>query len=213
MFQRMAAALAVVTLLLVAGPAASAPAHPFGPPLTAEVSSRGNDVHVVWNGAEDDWVSLGDISGAFATPKAGVTGLALLQESSATEAYFDKHVAVTQAGTACPFVWDGIENALETGAQMHFTCPAPVEQVELSITALTDSNSAYRTVVTAGGAQTLFTKTKPTQAITVTGAGGGPGATPLIAAGALLVLGVGALVWFATRRSRAKTTSQPVVAA
>ncbi|WP_116949027.1 hypothetical protein [Jiangella endophytica] len=44
------------------------PAHPFGPPLVATLSTDGEQVTLQWVAAEDDWVSLGEHVGAFDVP-------------------------------------------------------------------------------------------------------------------------------------------------
>ncbi|PZF84106.1 hypothetical protein [Jiangella anatolica] len=182
------------------------PAHPFGPPLVATLSADGEQVTLQWVAADDDWVSLGEHVGAFDVPDAdALTGAELLARSPGVTDYLLDHLTVTQDGAACAGRVDAID-PLGEGARLVYECAAPVTDVELTVSALTDLNEAYRTVVSMEGssAQTLFTADEPTQPWDFTAGDGTSSTLPLlIAAGLLLLVGaVAGVLWW--RRSAAK---------
>lgn len=192
-----------VVLASVVGPGTvAALAHPFGPPLTADVSRQGATIEVRWSGAEDDWMALGEATGAFAAASDPArTGAEILADSATVRDYLLDNVSVHQEGSRCAAEWVGIDDLLEGGAHLRFRCPQPGDTVELTLTALTDVNQAYRTVVTAGGEQILFTATESRHALDLTGASGGGGQTGVLllsCAGAALL--AGGLVWGASAR-------------
>ncbi|MCX4471764.1 hypothetical protein C5N14_21155 [Micromonospora sp. MW-13] len=192
------------------GPAAPAGAHPFGPPSTAGVSVDGARVALVWQAAEDDWVALGQSVGAFEDPTAGAVDTALtgeqkLQRSAAVREYLLRHVDVRQAGRTCAEELLPLERLLAEGARFRFDCPEPVTEVRLTVTALTDLNPAYRTMVTArtpmAPAQALFTATGTSHDLRATATGGGrPGAVTAVAAGTGLAAAGGLAVLLVRRR-------------
>lgn len=182
------------------------PAHPFGPPLVATLSADGDQVTLQWVAADDDWVSLGEHVGAFDVPGAdALTGAELLARSPGVADYLLQHLTVTQDGAACAGRVETVD-PLGEGAWLVYDCAAPVAEVELTVSALTDLNESYRTVVSTEGsdAQTLFTAGTATQPWDFAGGDGTSSALPLlIAAGALLLIGVvSGLLWW--RRSAAK---------
>lgn len=202
-----AIALAAVAALGVGGAAASA--HPFGPPLTATLTAEGTTVEVVWSGAEDDWMALGEWTGAFAAAgEESRTGTQILMECPEVRDYLLDNIAVTQQGQDCAGTWEGIEDLLDTGATLHFDCPTPVTTVDVSVTALTDINEAYRTVVTAGGQQTLFTATDPHHALDITQTAGDADRAPvlMLSSAGVAVLAVGA-AWAFTARRRTRSAA------
>ncbi|BCB84305.1 hypothetical protein [Phytohabitans suffuscus] len=183
-------------------PAAPAAAHPFGPPSTARVSADGSRVAMSWQAAEDDWVALGRHVGAFDSASPDVTGAELLRRSPAVREYLLERFAVAQAGRPCAGDLADLDDVLARGARLTFDCPAPVAEVDVTVTALTDVNDAYRTVLRAETAatpdQALFTAAAPTRHIAFT-ASGGSGVrrsvvTVTIATAAVLVLGLGFLI-------------------
>ncbi|RIQ34935.1 hypothetical protein [Jiangella rhizosphaerae] len=181
------------------------PAHPFGPPLVATVSADGAQVTLQWVAADDDWVSLGEHVGAFDVPDADtLTGAELLARSPDVADYLLEHLTVVQDGTACAGRAEVVD-PLGEGARLVYDCAAPVTEVELTVSALTDVNASYRTVVSTEGssAQTLFTADTATQRWDFTAGDGTSSALPLlIAAGALLLVGaIAGLLWW--RRSSA----------
>jgi hypothetical protein len=186
------------------------PAHPFGPPLTATVSTDGSQVVMQWVAADDDWVSLGEHVGAFDVADAdALTGAELLARSPGVSDYLLEHLVVTQDGTACEGRVDAID-PLGEGARLVFDCGAPVTEVELTVAALTDINESYRTVVSnEGETGTLFTADTATQPWDFeAGDGVSSALSLLIAAVVLVVVGaVAGVLWW--RRSAARAGAAP----
>ncbi|GLW11035.1 hypothetical protein Misp01_61630 [Microtetraspora sp. NBRC 13810] len=198
---------------LVAGAVAlGLPAHPFGPPSTARIGADGSRVTLSWLAAEDDWVALGQSLGAFEDPTSGpvstaLTGEQKLARSPAVRDYLLSHVTVSQDGRPCPGRLEALERLVAEGARFSFSCPAPVTGVDVTVRALTDLNSAYRTMLTAEGpatpAQSLLTATRHTERVSFSGSGAGvPGSVTVLAAGtgAVAVAGAGVLVALRSRR-------------
>lgn len=206
---------AVATAGIGAVPAA---AHPFGPPLTANATAQGSTVTVLWSGAEDDWMSLGERTGAFAGAAKPQTGAETIMTSPEVRDYLMANIAVSQSGVECAGSWQGIDDLLTTGARLTFECPQPVTTIDLTVTPLTDINEAYRTVVTAGSEQTLFTAAAPTHQVApdhseAVGAGGGGGQSDngellLLGGAGALVAGVGVL-WGVLSRRRSRERVEP----
>jgi hypothetical protein len=205
-------------------PAETAAAHPFGPPLTADLRADGSTVTVTWAAAEDDWLNLGQHVGAFTSVDDGaggsgdmVTGEELLARSEAVRAYLGQHIAVRQQGRDCAAEEIRLERVLADGAELAFACPAPVDDVEIEVSALTDVNEAYRTVVTAPDGsrpgRTMLTAATPSRDFVLTTSPDSSGAAPgvgAVAIAALLVLalaGAAAGVALRLRSSRRRTTS------
>jgi hypothetical protein len=191
--------------VLFLGTPAAAAAHPFGPPSTARVAVDGTTVTVAWHAAEDDWVALGQSLGAFADPTAALTGEQKLERSRAVRTYLLERITVRQDGTSCPGRLDTLSELLSRGARLTFDCPAPVVAVDIRVSALTDINTAYRTVLAADTPatpdQALFTAAQDTQRVRFTGAGGLPGAVVATAVGTG-VAAAGVLLWALLRRRR-----------
>ncbi|PZF81475.1 hypothetical protein [Jiangella anatolica] len=219
--RRLVAALA--TAAVTAGAAAGAAvvaappagAHPFGPPLAARLNADGAEVAVTWTAAEDDWVNLGEFIGAFTgqTDQTGgtgeqLTGAELLARSDNLPSYLLSHFVIEQDGRPCEGQVTQLQDLLTLGAQMVYSCPQPVDAVELTVTTLTDINENYRTVVTSGDTSALFTSSTATQEWRFEAAGGsGTARTALVAAGALVLAAVaGALLWW--RRAAAPQTAE-----
>ncbi|TDB94266.1 hypothetical protein E1091_11145 [Micromonospora fluostatini] len=208
---RLAGALlaGAAALGVAAGPATPVAAHPFGPPSTGGIDATGTRVSLVWRAAEDDWVALGQSVGAFEDPDAGpvdttLTGEQKLQRSTAVRDYLLRHIGIGQAGQACAGTLLPLEQLLTEGARFRFDCPEPVTEIRLTLTALTDLNPAYRTVVTADApmdpAQALFTAAASSHDLRLTASGGGPpGAVTAVAAGTGLAA-VGVLAFVLLRR-------------
>ncbi|MFE0630737.1 hypothetical protein ACFW3D_27735 [Streptomyces sp. NPDC058864] len=207
------AALAICSA--VAGPAPSASAHPFGPPSTAEVSVDGSRLVIAWNTDKLDWVALGQSLGVFKGQDGGRSPSSLsfaqrLQGSPVVRDYLLKHLAVAQAGRPChAAVVGAMENFLARGAQVAFDCPAPVVDVDVTISALTDLHPAYRTMLTSTGPaqpqQTLFTSARPSTHLRFTASGGGVRRTvAAFSVGTFVAaLGIGGFVLWRSRRRKA----------
>ncbi|SDC18550.1 hypothetical protein SAMN05421872_101492 [Nocardioides lianchengensis] len=194
-------ALAAGGPLLATPPAA---AHPFGPPLTAHLVPDDRRPTLLWHGAEDDWVALGEALGVFAEPDAERTGAELLTDSSDVRGYLAESVRLRQGDADCRSIADPGADVVENGMTITFDCPLPPsedEQVELTLEPMIDLNPAYRTVLTVEGSdtKTLFTGDEPTQAVSV--AGGGVATAAVALGGGTLVVAAGA-GWFLLRRRR-----------
>ncbi|MGW4467384.1 hypothetical protein [Micromonospora sp. NPDC004704] len=186
---------ALAALVAVTGPASPASAHPFGPPATARISADGTRVTINWLAAEDDWVALGQSLGAFEDPATGrvdtgLTGEQKLQRSPAVRDYLLKRITVSQTGTPCASRLDTLEQLVKKGARLTFDCPEPVTDLDVTVSALTDLNTAYRTALTADVPMTpteaLFTATEGSHQVRLTAGEGGsgrPAAVGTVAAG------------------------------
>lgn len=196
-------AFVAAAVLFAATPAS---AHPFGPPSTARVSADGSRVAVSWSAAEDDWVALGRHVGAFDGASPDVTGAELLRRSPGVRDYLLGRITVSQSGQRCAADLAALDDVLADGARLTFDCPGPVVDVDITLTALTDVNDAYRTVLRADTPatpdQALFTAAAPTQHITfsASGSGGVRRTVVMVAAGTAAVLVIGLLVLLIRRR-------------
>lgn len=180
------------------------PTHPFGPPLVATLAADGEQVTLTWVAADDDWVSLGEHVGAFEAPDADtLTGAELLARSPEVSDYLLGHLGVAQDGADCASRVDAID-PLGEGVRVVFDCPAPVSEVDVTVSALTDINESYRTVVSnVGETGTLFTADTATQPWDFDG--GGASTLPLLIAGGVLLLvgAVAGVLWWRRSASRA----------
>ncbi|MFI6453360.1 hypothetical protein ACIBF6_17580 [Streptosporangium amethystogenes] len=201
---------------VLAGWATPAAAHPFGPPSTARIEADGSHVTLSWLPAEDDWVALGQSLGAFEDPSTGtvsteLTGEQKLERSTALRDYLLEKITVAQAGRPCESRLEELRALLADGARFVFDCRSPVTEVDVTVAALTDLNTAYRTMLVANTAtpgQTLFTEAQTTQRLTfsATGATGIPAQTTAVVAAAVVLVGAGAFTVLRTRR-RTRTMS------
>ncbi|GAA2042682.1 MULTISPECIES: hypothetical protein [Streptomyces] len=207
-----AAALAAV-LWAAAGPAPPAAAHPFGPPSTATISADGPRVSIAWHAAEDDWVALGQALGALEDPATGtvsteLTGEQKLQRSEEVRGYLLDQIYVTQDGTRCAGEVTSMDDLLTEGARLSYRCPRDVQEVDVTVGALSDLNEAYRTVLTAETAadprSALLTATETTQRMNFSWYAGvlsTPGFG--VAAGTAAAIVAGAVAWVLRGRRRA----------
>lgn len=198
--------------------AAPASAHPFGPPSIARIGADGSRVTISWLPAEDDWVALGQSLGAFEDPATGtvsteLTGEQKLERSTALRDYLLEKITVAQAGRPCRSRLEELRALLVDGARFVFDCRGPVTEVEVTVAALTDLNTAYRTMLVADTPatpeQTLFTAAAVTRHLSFSGTAkdGTSWQTASAAVGAAVLLaGSGAFTVLRTRR-RTGTTS------
>ncbi|WP_432050726.1 hypothetical protein [Verrucosispora sp. NA02020] len=196
------------TLAVVTGGGVPAAAHPFGPPTTARVAVDGARVDLSWQPAEDDWVALGQSLGAFEDPTTGpvatqVTGEQKLRDSTAVQDYLRQRITVSQQGQVCRAELQPLDALLAQGARLRFDCPAPVTALDITVTALTDLNQAYRTVLRAESAtpaEALFTATDGTHRVDFTRSGGRSAPAAALAVGVVAAGGLGVLLVALTRR-------------
>ncbi|MBT2541669.1 sulfite exporter TauE/SafE family protein [Streptomyces sp. ISL-44] len=153
--------LAAVPALLL-GSAGTAQAHPFGTPPVVKVEAAGTAVDVFWSAQRDDVAVL------------------VKQSGGDEAAYLSSHIVVRQDGHPCR-----VDRA--DGMKLHFVCERPVERIDLTVTALTDADPAYRTLsVTGTGSGGLHTAQEPTRTLTLTpsAAGAAAGSSPASGLGA-----------------------------
>jgi hypothetical protein len=157
------AALGAVVSVL-AGTPAPAGAHPLGDPQTVHLAASGNEVTARWTAPPDDLLVLGSVTGVLADRREYVFDLGAggepepvgdsdadkLTAASEVADYLREHITVTQDGRACPAEVD-LEDLVEDGAALVFTCDREIEAVEVGVTMLTDADPAYRTVAFADG--------------------------------------------------------------
>ena len=211
----------LVFLVLIAGlpmaGAAAASAHPFGPPLTAKVSAEGSTVTVAWAAAEDDWLRLGEHVGAFDEPTTPgespvLTGAEKLQRSESLRAYLLDNVSVDQGDGKCAGAVTSLEDPLGTGVELSFDCAAPVDEVDVTLSVLSDVNAAYRTFATASEGtsprRALLSSSSPTTHFSFAAGTAASGPPYLVILGLLLAAALGVVVAAARathlRRNRAQ---------
>ncbi|MFE4619232.1 hypothetical protein ACFRJ7_24330 [Streptomyces sp. NPDC056747] len=144
--------LLTAVLALLFGSAGAAQAHPFGTPPVVKVEAAGTTLDVTWSAERDD--------------------VAVLEKQSDgdTAGYLSTHIAVRQDGRACR-----VDRA--TGLTLRLVCPRPVDRIDLTVTALTDVDPAYRTLsVTDTGSGGLHTAKEPTRTLALTAVAGATGA-------------------------------------
>ncbi len=90
----------------------------------------------------------------------GATDADRLSASAEVAAYLEEHVSVRQSGEPCP-ADVGLDGLVEQGAELTFTCPETVTEVEVGVSMLTDVHEAYRTAAIGDGTtspdRSLFT--------------------------------------------------------
>ncbi|MEU8784333.1 hypothetical protein [Streptomyces sp. NPDC048637] len=141
---------------LLFGSAGTAQAHPFGTPPVVKIETAGgapsNTVDATWSAQPDDIAVL-------------------KRESGGDEAgYLRAHLVIRQHGRQCR-----VDRA--EGRTLRFVCPRPVDRIDLTVTALTDIDPAYRTLsVTDAGRGGLHTAREPTRTLALTPSDTGSGA-------------------------------------
>lgn len=175
---------------VLAGPAAPAAAHPFGPPPTAMITADGDEVRIVWESAADDAVAVGVQVGVAqeehvdtyleAPAQAALPEDVELAISEAPEvhAYLTDRIVVRQDGEGCDATLETISNFVWDGATLVHRCPEEVGEVEIEISMLHDRHPAYRTFAiaaeTADPPHGVFTSSDPVREWDLTEANGEP---------------------------------------
>lgn len=185
----------------------SLPLHPFGPPMEASLTREGDQLVLAWTAAEDDWVILGDRSGAFAAAPESASGSEVLASSPQVQDFLAPHLQLSQGGQPCERTWLPTRDLLGEGVRSAFSCPDPAAPVSVHVDVLVDVNEAYRTVLRTGDEDVLFTASTPAHEVrpveAVRSEGPAVSGSVLLALSLLLVAtlaGVGLLV--VNRRSR-----------
>lgn len=216
----MATALAVATLVAALVPTA-AWGHASGVLPHAELDVDGTDLTVTWTAAPDDAADVGVAIGLFpeGTMEAFLEGepeelpspeeIRALSRSDELRGYLLDNIQVRQDGHACTGVAQPADDFILDGAQVTFTCPEPVEQVDLRITMLHDRDPAYRTFSVDGTVQyAVHTSTAPEHTWDFTLAGDGQRPFPVaLVVGLVLVVG-GAAASLLSVRARRRTPAR-----
>lgn len=146
--------VAVALLVLAASPAHG---HASSQLPHARLSAEGRTLTVVWSAAPDDMVDVGVAIGLLPEsamlaylggPVEDLPTEAELEAFAAApelRAYLLEHIGVRQDGRDCDGEVVATHDPLERGVELRFTCPAPVEQVDLHVSMLHDRDPAYRT--------------------------------------------------------------------
>jgi hypothetical protein len=209
----------VLTSLSVTG---TASAHPFGPPLEAELEGIHYHVNLRWTAADDDWLALARHVGAFdEVPETldgeQLSGTQRIGRSQRVADYALDRIAVTQYDQTCPGEVVHLDDDLRTeGIILQFSCEEQVYEVDIRMEMLTDIHPAYRTVATSvsGGTpgETLYTATEPLQRWDFHAASPPePARLPWgpIAGVTVLVFAAGVLLWLGLRTGRAPDVATP----
>jgi hypothetical protein len=110
-----------------------------------------------------------------------------LAASPELDAYLLETIVVTQDGTACDGQVAPTHDFLTGAAELTFTCPEPVDEIDLTVTVLLDQDPTHRTFSNDGsGEVAMHSAATPTQTWSL--AGGGSGGLGLLLA---LVVGLG----------------------
>ncbi|MEV0157006.1 hypothetical protein AB0H57_25200 [Micromonospora sp. NPDC050686] len=138
---------------LLPGPAS---AHPFGAPQQIEVAGQGDrGVRVRWLvGGTDDLTLLGIALGVLPGDRVMLDGAVSYRDSDAEAVagapefarYLTERIAVVQGGRPCPGRVRVADDLAGGGAEVAYTCPAPVGTVTVTSRMLTDLHEAYRTL-------------------------------------------------------------------
>ncbi|WP_147434692.1 hypothetical protein [Micromonospora musae] len=138
--------------VLVPDPAS---AHPFGAPQRIDVAGDGDHgVRVHWIvGGTDDLTMLGIALGVLGEDRVLLDGAVTYEPADARAlgeapefaTYLTDRIAVTQDGQPCTGAVDVADDLAADGAEVLFTCPAPVSTVTVTSRMLTDLHEAYRT--------------------------------------------------------------------
>jgi hypothetical protein len=202
-----AAALAGVVLLALPGVAA---AHGSLVVPTIRLDADGATVTARWSAAEDDAAAIA--VGLGLAPREALldhlAALAALDEADDPQPLIDRLVAqvdqerlagapeldayllqtivVAQDGVACEPRVGPTDDFLSGVAELTFTCPEPIEEIDLTVTVLLDQDPTHRTFSNDGsGEVALHSAITPTQTWSL--AGGGTGGLGLLLA---LVVGL-----------------------
>ncbi|GAA1023762.1 hypothetical protein Aple_090810 [Acrocarpospora pleiomorpha] len=204
----LAVALLVTAVLpVMVGVAMPASAHPFGAPPTARISATGSQVEILYTASPDDWFALGSAKGAFKDVPRQLTGDEKLQRSSVVRDYLLSTITVAQDGKPCPGRLASLVGVTDNGARFSYDCGRPVDDLDVTLRALIDLDSNYRTVLVFAPpvqqAQMLFTSTTTTQHLRFSGSGVNIAVIGLALWLAFVVAaGIGGLVVLRMRRRR-----------
>lgn len=150
----------VVTLVAASAVTWSIPAsgHSGGQLPHATLSATGNVVSVRWTAAADDAADVGVALGMMSVEAVDAyngtgpfenipeqTEIDALSAAPALRDYLLDNIRVSQDGSPCPGEVQPIDNFLNNGALLLFTCRDLVQDVDLEVTMLHDRDPAYET--------------------------------------------------------------------
>lgn len=207
--------------------------HPFGDPQTVVITrddTRQDVVHLNWKvGANDDLTLLGIHLGVLPEDRLMLDGAvaydaddadAVSEATDDLEPYLLEHLQVQVDGATCTGKVGDVGDLVEEGADVAFTCAAPVDEVSVTVTTLTDLHEAYRTLATApGGQRGVYEKSDDTQTWEMGAFHSGSSDQPMSAGSSAAlqiggVLGVVVLLavgWsLVARRRRRRSTPSPL---
>jgi hypothetical protein len=233
-------ALLVAALLAVARPA-PAGAHGSLVVPTVRLDAAGEVVTVQWSAAEDDAaaiaVGLGlapreallDHLAALAALDDGADPQPLIDEllaqvdqerlagAAELDAYLLEAIVVAQDGIPCAGRVGPTDDFLTGAAELTYTCPDPVDEIDLTVRVLLEQDPTHRTFSNDGsGEVALHSATEPTQTWSLGGAAsGGVGLLLALVVGLGLAVAAGAAALLLIGRpdpapARAAPTSTPV---
>ncbi|MBY8872355.1 hypothetical protein K7640_10940 [Micromonospora sp. PLK6-60] len=210
----------LLVLVVVAGLVpAPASAHPFGAPQQIEVAGQGDrGVRVRWlAGGTDDLTLLGIALGVLPEDRVMLDGAVSYRASDAEAVagapefarYLTERIAVVQDGRPCPGRARVGADLAGDGAEVAYTCPAPVGTVTVTSRMLTDLHTAYRTLASGPDGQKTVYDAAHESADWTFGPGGGSVRSATresawqlaVAGGAVLVAVVAGVLW---RRRRGR---------
>lgn len=214
-------------IVVFGGGATPAWAHPDDVPQQLEVRAEGNEIEVLWSASPHDLSALAHelglvdelrsfvwTDGGFSDEESDLNDFELLAANQdVLGAYLLESISARIGGEACEGSFHGApEIAVGGGARLTFACPGPLEQVELSSTALTDLGPGYEAeiVMTDIEQRPTFTEDEPTLLVEFDGDGtvaaAAPPGTfdptiPIIAAALAVAVGAVVLLWRRHRRA------------
>jgi hypothetical protein len=208
----------VVGVLLILQGVASG--HAAGMPPHASLTADGDTIHVELTSASDDAALIGSSLGLLPEGSMewylgesddGPPTDEEIREFSASpdlRDYLLEHVEVRQDGAPCAGRADPAEDFVLDGAKLRFTCPEPVEEVDLRITILHDQDPAYRTYSVDGTIQSYtHTSAQPEHRWDFTLAGTDASGVPAglwLGLGGVVLAALGLLGWWRRSPSRGR---------
>jgi len=151
-------------------------AHPSHKPQTLRLSSDGPQVLVRWRAAPDDlgelalFLGVSDGSrtlvyedGELVPEESDASDAELLAGSDQFPGYLLDHIQVRQEGRSCEGTVTHTKHLDHEGARLRFDCVDNVEQVDVTVTTMTDVDHEYRTAARSStGDRAVYTSHQAT---------------------------------------------------
>lgn len=208
-------ALVALTSTVAFGPPVAA--HPSHKPQTLRISSDGPQVNVRWRAAPDDlgelalFLGVADGSrtlvyqdGELVPEESDGSDAELLAGSDQFPEYLLDHIQVRQEGRSCKGTVTDTKHLDHEGTSLRFDCVDDVEQVDVTVTTMTDVDHEYRTVARSStGDRAVYTSHQSTHDWQLAAPDeGGSAAWLRPAAGSAAVLSGAMLLLYLLRRPR-----------